>query len=1107
MSGLTADVQNLALELVSQFEIDSNLTRVGVVEFSDEARALTPIAGDPTATAAAIANLSEPAGWTAISEGLALGLQLLAAGEKHCTGLRCVMLLLTDGVQTLKGGDAAAINASSAAKAANVTLFAVGFGDANPTTLDAMATSPASDYSYFAANISGILRRFTDSFCTFVASPRPPPPPPPPIRPSPAAPLPSAPPPSPAPSPPQPPSLPPAVVVVATTLLRQMLHAARQYGWMLLAPALLGAMLLTLCYIRCSQRLKRGDAVSAKPRTVEPACAKRKPSEPQERRTQKQSAPSTIQLPLPNAIMEEEEVLSAPQPGTALAVIPEAEWLTSSELATIVAWANHLLADDPLMQPLLPLRNVSAMLTAVPDGLLIAALLARVDRDVIDTRALNVAGEGAVKLTSPQKLQNHTLLINALVSIACCVPGLAPAQLAEAEAHPQAVMHQIFMLQQHGLLRQVAQLPTSELLLLALPGETITALRRLPAETLMSRWLSHHARTYVALHPEHKELLPTIDLMVTPLLGSLADGTVLAMAVHRVGMLTERTLLSTTPVGKPSDVQPSLWVEARTEAGVPYFCSTTTGESVWERPQPTEDVEGALSVSTELPLWRELLDTLPLHAAGAGEGLPPTFVSSQALGRAAMITAHASEMGGDAIYPVSAAELATPRSRMAPSFVASLMAFAAGQGAEQHIGHETPEGEDAREERLFKLWGGSLGIGLTITDLCEDCRTGLPLLTVMDHVQPGSVEWQRVLQSPKSIFERTANCNYACEVAHSIPGIKIVGISGSDIAAGSPKLTLAIWWQLMRKDMMHFLDELDVDAAHVMSWANGRVKAVGCPLQMTRFSDPMLSSGVLLLTLLGAVAPECMDERMITPGTSRHEAELNARLAVSTAHKMGCRAFLYWEDIVKVRPKMILSLLAAALTVDMQRNGLTKHNILERIGMHPDANIREELSEASVELEPSKPLKKRRGFLRRVWDAFIRFLTGDAATTGARAETITLSSRLSCSSAPPRTSSREGACSKLASFRTAPTGVACIDTSLSLAPTVGGSALPLAQAHRSGSDILSIATAVPAQPPPPPPPTDDLPSGWEELSSDEGALFYHHLTTGETSWERPSRPC
>ena len=39
---------------------------------------------------------------------------------------------------------------------------------------------------------------------------------------------------------------------------------------------------------------------------------------------------------------------------------------------------------------------------------------------------------------------------------------------------------------------------------------------------------------------------------------------------------------------------------------------------------------------------------------------------------------------------------------------------------------------------------------------------------------------------------------------------------------------------------------------------------------------------------------------------------------------MGCRVFLVWEDIVEVKPKMILTLLASVCAEDMKRRQLDK---------------------------------------------------------------------------------------------------------------------------------------------------------------------------------------
>ena len=106
------------------------------------------------------------------------------------------------------------------------------------------------------------------------------------------------------------------------------------------------------------------------------------------------------------------------------------------------------------------------------------------------------------------------------------------------------------------------------------------------------------------------------------------------------------------------------------------------------------------------------------------------------------------------------------------------------------------------QERAFKMWSASLGLDLHVTDLAEDCRSGIVLLKVLDHLVPGSVNWKRVILRPRSFFQCLENCNYAVSLAGKIGGVSTANIAGENIAKGSIKFVLAIWWQLMRKDFM-----------------------------------------------------------------------------------------------------------------------------------------------------------------------------------------------------------------------------------------------------------------------------------------------------------------
>ena len=344
--------------------------------------------------------------------------------------------------------------------------------------------------------------------------------------------------------------------------------------------------------------------------------------------------------------------------------------------------------------------------------------------------------------------------------------------------------------------------------------------------------------------------------------------------------------------------------------------------------------EGHGSSALAMPLQQAIVPTtvqMPLAAAHAGEGLPETFWRASPGARAKQVIDHAVAAGGAKIFAVAPSDLTEPRPRMQQCFVASVVdALGAGGGEEGELDTYEEETNDSAEARVFKNWAASLGLKLNMKDLYADSCSGIVLLKVMDRLEPGAVDWGRVEGTPKNKYETVANCNYAVKVAKEL-GLKLTGISGQDISEGKEKLMLAVWWQLMRKDFMQFLDDLDMDQAFVLSWANAQVARSGADMQLSRFGDPAIKSGVFLLQLMRAVAPKAIKEDLIRPGHSELDRQLNAKLAISTAHKMGARVFCGWQDILEARPKLMLSMVAAIMSVYLKTNDLTKDDVLREV--------------------------------------------------------------------------------------------------------------------------------------------------------------------------------
>ncbi|KAL1498548.1 hypothetical protein AB1Y20_013869 [Prymnesium parvum] len=206
---VVADVRQLGLSLLDQFELAAGVARMAVVEFNAAASTVQALTSDRKPIRDAIGQYAYPSGGTNMAAGMRRAKELLDAGGRVCTGFSCVVMILSDGEQSAEyGGSAAAISEAQVLKAAGILLFAVGFGAVTADTLDAIASSPPSKFSYLGSDIDAISAQFAD-FCSAIASPQPPPSPlPPGVYQSPRPP--PAPPRSPTPSPPPPlPAVPP----------------------------------------------------------------------------------------------------------------------------------------------------------------------------------------------------------------------------------------------------------------------------------------------------------------------------------------------------------------------------------------------------------------------------------------------------------------------------------------------------------------------------------------------------------------------------------------------------------------------------------------------------------------------------------------------------------------------------------------------------------------------------------------------------------------------------------------------------------------------------------------------------------------------------------
>jgi len=176
-----------------------------------------------------------------------------------------------------------------------------------------------------------------------------------------------------------------------------------------------------------------------------------------------------------------------------------------------------------------------------------------------------------------------------------------------------------------------------------------------------------------------------------------------------------------------------------------------------------------------------------------------------------------------------------------------------------------------------------------------------------------------------SRFKAVENTNYAVDLGKQ-NGLHLVGIQGADIVDGSKTLVLGLVWQLMRMNITKTLTALSkssggrpISDTEMLKWANTTAqKAKSSTRPIRSFKDPSITTGLFFLDLLDAIRPGIVDPALVMNVSESGDYEdrrQNAKLAISIARKMNALIFLVPEDIVDVRPRLILTFVGSLMNI------------------------------------------------------------------------------------------------------------------------------------------------------------------------------------------------
>ncbi|CAJ0579888.1 unnamed protein product, partial [Mesorhabditis spiculigera] len=232
--------------------------------------------------------------------------------------------------------------------------------------------------------------------------------------------------------------------------------------------------------------------------------------------------------------------------------------------------------------------------------------------------------------------------------------------------------------------------------------------------------------------------------------------------------------------------------------------------------------------------------------------------------------------------------------------------------------------EETREEKTYRNWMNSMGVKPYVNWLYADLNNGCVIFQLYDIIKPGIVHWKQVVKvfhKLRGMMDQIQNCNYAVELGKQLR-FSLVGIQGKDIYDGNPTLTLALVWQLMRAYTLTVLaactqsgDSLPADK-EIVAWVNQKLASQGKSSSIKSFQDSSISDGRVVLDLIDAIKPNVIDHSLVKSGGSQSENMENAKYAITCGRKIGAKIYALPEDIVEVKPKMVMTVFACLMARD-----------------------------------------------------------------------------------------------------------------------------------------------------------------------------------------------
>uniref|UniRef100_A0A8V0YT71 Plastin 1 n=1 Tax=Gallus gallus TaxID=9031 RepID=A0A8V0YT71_CHICK len=542
---------------------------------------------------------------------------------------------------------------------------------------------------------------------------------------------------------------------------------------------------------------------------------------------------------------------------------------SEEEKVAFVNWINKALQDDPDCKHILPMNPSDASLfKSLADGILLCKMINFSQPDTIDERAINKK-----KLTPFTISENLNLALNSASAIGCTVVNIGSQDLQEGKPH--LVLGLLWQIIKVGLFADIEISRNEALIALLNEGEELDQLMKLSPEELLLRWVNYHLanagwqkisnfsqdiRDSRAYYHLLNQIAPKGD-----------DFDEIHVEIDFSGFNDKNDLRRAECMLQQAD-----------KLGCRQFVT------------PADVVAG--NPKLNLAFVANLFNTYPALHKPDNSSYDLTLLEGKVRMRVDAL--------GRIINNVNTF-LCTAYSCL-PHTVPIRFPF--------HLG-------ESNEERTFRNWMNSLGVSPYVNHLYSDLSDALIIFQLYEMTRV-PVDWTHVNKRPYPLLggnmKKIENCNYAVELGKTKAKFSLVGIAGHDLNEGNPTLTLALIWQLMRRYTLNVLSDLGegekVNDEIIIKWVNQTLANANKKTSITSFKDKSISTSLPVLDLIDAIAPKAVRQEMVKREDLSYQDKLNnAKYAISVARKIGARIYALPDDLVEVKPKMVMTVFACLM--------------------------------------------------------------------------------------------------------------------------------------------------------------------------------------------------